>query len=132
MNWLILFEFEGDGINALAQAGGIGPVVENMSEMRATTAARDFGAEHTVRTVFGLFDGFPSSRIGETRPAASGMKLGVGTKENISAAHALVGAGGFGRFVLAGEGWLCAFLAGDIIFIRSELAFPLRIGFLDF
>jgi hypothetical protein len=47
-----LFEFEGDAVQAVAQAGGRGTVVEDVAEMSAATRAENFVPIHPEAIVF--------------------------------------------------------------------------------
>ena len=50
-------EHQRESVHAVAQAGGLRAVVEDVAEMAAAAAAMDFGAQHAEGAVIGLADG---------------------------------------------------------------------------
>ena len=63
-------------VDAVTQAGRFRPVVEDMAEMAAATAAVDFGAQHAVGAVVGLADGV-IERLVKTRPAGAALEFRI-------------------------------------------------------
>ena len=75
-------EFEGDGVDAVALAGGlVGGVVEEVAEVGAAGGAEDFGAGHAVGVVGVEDDAVAGGGGVEGGPAAAGVELGVGVEE---------------------------------------------------
>src|SRR5271154_6479501 len=63
-----------EAVHAIAQAGRLRPVVEDVTEMSATTTAVNFGPQHPERPVFGLAHGV-IERLVETRPAGAAFEF---------------------------------------------------------
>lgn len=85
-------EVERDAVHAVALAGRLGAVVENVAEMTATAAAMDFGPSHKKATVSLVFDRCFERRP-EARPSGSAIEFGVGSEERLAATGAVVHAG---------------------------------------
>jgi hypothetical protein len=64
----------------------------------------------------------------EARPAGARLEFGIGAEQRVAAAYAAVDPSIVQLVVLAGEGRLGAFLAGDRKLLRSELALPFFIA----
>src|SRR6202140_4009305 len=79
-------------IDAVAQAGRAGTVLEDVAEMAVALRAQHFGADHAVADVALLVDMALRRRLGEARPAAAGIELGVGFEQRLSATGAGIGA----------------------------------------
>src|SRR5215831_3025812 len=82
-----LHEAQGDGVNAISEPGRLGPVIEEISEVRVTTTTRYFTfrvtvARHAVSYVL-LGD-----RLPEARPTGARIKLDRGCEQRGAAAHA--------------------------------------------
>src|ERR1700761_2085793 len=75
-------------IDAVAQAGRAGAVVEDVAEMAAALRAQHFGPDHAVADVTLLVDMALGGRRGEARPAAAGIELGVGFEQRLPTASA--------------------------------------------
>src|ERR1700730_12458538 len=67
-------EYQRKAVHAVAQAGRLRSIVENVAEMTAATAAVDFGAQHPKGAVFGLADGIVE-RLITTRPAGAALEF---------------------------------------------------------
>src|SRR5580704_4687479 len=80
-------------IDAVAQAGRAGAVIEDVAEMAAALRAQHFGPHHAVADVALLVDMALGGRRGKARPAAAGIELGVGFEQRLAAAGADIGAG---------------------------------------
>src|SRR6266403_426232 len=63
-------EYKRKAVHAVAQAGRLRPVVEEVTEMAAATAAVNFGARHPEGAVFGLADS-ALERLIKTRPTGA-------------------------------------------------------------
>src|ERR1039457_2301992 len=122
---LLFVEVEGGGVDAVAQAGGLGAVGEDMAEVASAAGTGDLGAHHAVAAVFDLLDVLPVQGIGEAGPAASGVELGIGGEELEAAGGAEIDAGGAGFGVLSGEWPLGTLLAQDAVLLGSERTAPL-------
>src|SRR6185312_7235116 len=75
-------------VDAVAQPGRPGAVGEDMAEMAAAFGAEHRGADHAVADVALLVDMALDRGLGEARPAAAGIELGVGFEQHIAAAGA--------------------------------------------
>src|SRR5712672_3213173 len=64
-------------VHAVAQAGRLRPVVEDVTEMAAAAAAVNFGAQHPKGAVLGLADGV-LERLIEARPAGAAFEFRLG------------------------------------------------------
>ena len=104
-------EIQGRGVHAVTKAGVCGPVGKNMAQVRATLAADGFGARHAMASVNNLGDGTGHGQR-KAGPAATGVKLGTGVKQQVAAAHAVVAAVIPDGIVLAGEGALALDISG--------------------
>ena len=117
-------------INAVAQAGRLGAVVEDVAEMTAAAPAMHLGANHAVAAIDGLAD-IALDRGIEARPARAALELGLGRKQRQVAA----GAGENALAVLlqqrTGAGPLGAMIAQDLILLRCELGTPLGLRLCD-
>src|ERR1700712_817557 len=82
---------QGKTVHAVAQAGRLWPVIEQMAEMAATAAAVDFGPQHPKGPIFGLADRVVE-RLVKTRPAGAALEFGVRGKQRQGAAGAGEGA----------------------------------------
>src|SRR5258705_11837529 len=65
-------------IDAVAQSGRAGPVVEHVAEMAVAFRTKHPGPAHAVTDVALLVDVAVHRRLGKARPAAAGTELGVG------------------------------------------------------
>ncbi len=61
-----------------------------MPQMRTALAAQGFGAHHAERSIDLVVDCRFIQGLIETRPAATGIELGIGGKKRLIAAHAVV------------------------------------------
>src|SRR6478735_5819823 len=117
-------------VHAVAQAGRLRSIVENVTEMAAAAAAVDFGPRHPKGEVFSLADGI-IERLIETRPAGAALEFRLRGEQRQVAA----GAGEDTLAMLleqrARSRPLGALLAQDLILLRRQLRAPFRIGLLD-
>ena len=79
-------------VDAVAQAGRAGAVVEDVAEMAVALRAQHLGADHAVAGIAFLVDMALDRGLGEARPAAAGIELGVGLEQRLAAAGADIGA----------------------------------------
>src|SRR3984893_1694437 len=121
-------ELERCRVHAEALSGGLRTVVKDMAEMRVTSRAQDLGAAHQMTVVLGGADVFGFRRRVKARPSATGVEFGFGVEEQRAAARAAIAPGFFVVPILAAEGRLGAFLAGDAILLRREDGFPFGVG----
>src|SRR5581483_4976483 len=117
-------------VHAIAQAGRLGAVIEDVAEMAAAAAAVDLGSEHAEGAILGLADRI-LERLVEARPASAALEFGVGGEQRQVAA----GAGKDALAMLlqkrARPRPLGALLAQDLVLLRGELRAPLVVGLLD-
>src|SRR3954454_969173 len=123
-------EHEAKAVDAIAQPGWLGSIIEDMAEMAATAAAMHLGPRHAEGAVLGLAERV-FQRLIEARPAGAAFEFGVGRKQRQVAA----GAGEDALAMLleqrARARPLGAFLAQDLILLRRELGTPFGVGLLD-
>ena len=75
-----LCESQSDRIHAIAQAGGPGAIVKNVSAVSLASPARYGGPCHPVADIYTLDDVFLRYRRPEARPAGAGFELGFRTE----------------------------------------------------
>src|SRR6185437_5921417 len=123
-------ELQGGAVHAVAQAGGLGAVREDMAEMAAAARAMDLGPLHQMSVVFARGHG-AGDRLQETRPAGAAFKLRLRLVQRLAAA----GAAKHTLAVLvvegAGAGPLRAMTAQHAVLLRGQPGAPLFIGLLD-
>src|SRR4030088_1976448 len=117
-------------IHAVAQAGRLRPIVEDVTEMAAAAAAVNFGPQHPKGAVFGLADGVVE-RLIKTRAGGAALEFRLRGEQRQVAA----GAGEDALAMLleqrARTRALGALLAQDFILLRRQLRAPFRIGLFD-
>src|SRR6266852_3469205 len=120
-------EHQAKAVDAIAQAGRLRSVVEDMAEMAATAAAMHLGPRHAVGAVLCLAEPI-FQRLVEARPAGAAFEFGVGRKQRQVAA----GAGEDALAMLlqqrARSRPFSAVLAQDLVLLRRQLRAPLGIG----
>src|SRR4051794_13038176 len=123
-------EDQPETVDAVAQSGRLGTVVEDVAEMAAAAPAMHLGPEHAKGAILGLAD-IALDRLVEARPARAALEFGVGGEQRQVAA----GAGEDALAVLleqrAGARPLGALLAQDLILLRGELGTPFGVRLLD-
>ena len=122
---------DGGGIDAVAQAGWLGAVGENVAEVASAARAGDLNAAHAPAIIFVLGDGFGVFRNGEAGPSAAGVEFGVAAEEHRPATCAHVFAGGVILCQRSGKGALGAFLAEDVVLLGRKPLTPFRIAELE-
>src|SRR5262249_12667856 len=75
-------EFQRDTVDAVAQMGWWGPIVENVAKMAAAAAAMDLVSNHTVASIRLALDR-AGQWIVETWPAGSALELHFGNKQRL-------------------------------------------------
>src|SRR5216683_6357488 len=90
-------------VDAVAKAGRVRAVVEDVTKVAAAVGAGDLGPDHEKASVLVFLDGGTLRRRVEARPAAVGVEFGLGLKELRAAAGAQVSTRCRGVPVLAGE-----------------------------
>src|SRR5665647_2688187 len=123
-------EHQREAVHAVAQAGRLRSIVEDVAEMTAAAAAVNFGPQHPEGAVFGLADGV-LERLIETRPAGAAFEFSLGGEQRQIAA----GAGEDALAMLleqrARARAFGAFLAQDLVLLRRQLRAPFRVGLFD-
>src|SRR5437016_1522564 len=92
--WLVLlpgFEIKRCGVDAVAQAGGLGAILEDVPEMPATAPAGYLGPDHAVAGVDVKLHVLQVDRLREARPPGPGVELDARIEEHGAAACATVG-----------------------------------------
>ena len=126
------FEVQCDGVDAIAHAGCLSwAVIEEVAKVRSAILAYDFGARHEERTVLVQFDVFSIHRLVEAGPAGTGVKFGIRGKERLAAGDTLVHALLVIVIQCAGEGPLRSFQTTDLVLLRGQLLFPVRLGLIS-
>src|ERR1700716_2183749 len=117
-------------VHAVAQAGRLRPIGEDVTEMAAAAAAVNFGPQHPKGAVFGLADGV-LERLVKAWPAGAALEFRLRGEQRQVAA----GAGEDALAMLleqrARTRALGALLAQDFILLRRQLRAPFRIGLFD-
>src|SRR5947207_11164810 len=85
----MLFELQRDAVQAVAQSGRRRAIVENVTEMRAATRAKNFIALHAETVVFHGRDDPGDKRFGKTGPASAGFELRVAREQQRVASGAM-------------------------------------------
>src|SRR6202166_1921722 len=117
-------------VHAIAQAGRLWPVVEDVAEMAAAAAAMDLGPQHAEGAVLSLADGI-FQRLIEARPAGAALEFRLRGEQRQVAAGA--GEDALAMFLeqRARARPFGALLAQDLVLLRRQLRAPFRIGLLD-
>ena len=80
-------ENQSEAIHAIAQAGRLRSIVENVPEMTATTVAMHLGADHAEGAILSRPDSV-FQRLIEARPAGAALILGLGREKRMIATSA--------------------------------------------
>src|SRR5207245_1160217 len=124
-------QLERAGVDAEALPGGVGAVVEDVSEVPAATLADDLGALHEKAVVGAELDVLGVLGFVEAGPAGARLKLGPGVEELGAAPRTGVRPVLVGIHVLAGERSLGALLAEHVVLLGGQLRLPLLFCLLD-
>lgn len=116
-------EAEGSGVDAVAFAGGLRAVVENVAEVGIGTGAADLVADHSVGVVgadfySGVLDGF-----GETGPAGAGIEFILGAEQGFTTDDGYVDTFFLVVEVFVFEGGFRAIFHGHAILHGGEFVF---------
>src|ERR1700722_685369 len=119
-----------ESVHAVAQAGRLRPIVENVTEVTTAAAAVNFGPQYPEGAIFMLAHRVVE-RLPKTRPAGAALKFRCrGEQRQIAA-----GAGEDALAMLlekrARPRAFGAFLAQDFILLRRQLRAPFRVGLFD-
>ena len=112
-------EFERGGVDAIAEAGWCGAIVEDMAEVGFALAAQDFGPPHEEAVVGLVSDLALVYGYGEAWPPCSRIKLSLGTEQLVAATDALVDTGLMVVPVGARVGSLGSLLSGYVKMFRG-------------
>src|SRR5579872_89680 len=99
--------------------------------MAVAARAEHLGADHAVAEIALLVDMAFPCRLGEARPTATGIELGIGLKQRLSAAGADIGAPPVLMLIFAGERPLGRLLAQHRVLHRRQLLAPLGLAFFN-
>src|SRR5690606_20537486 len=119
-------ELERHAVHAVALAGRLRAVVEDMAEMAAAARAMHLGADHAEAVIRGGGNRILARRP-EAGPAATGVELGVGIEQHLAAAGAEETARPEFAVERAGMRPLGGMLAQHGILFRRQSAPPLRV-----
>src|ERR1039457_6990039 len=103
---LALHEVERGRVHAVAQAGGLGAVIEEVAQVRVTLDAPHLRALHADAAVGVDLDVLFGNGRPEAGPAGARVELSLRAEQGILAAHATENPLGVQLPVLAGEGAL--------------------------
>lgn len=118
-------EFQGYGVDAVAEAGWCGAVVEDVAEVGFALVAQDFGSPHEEGVV-GLVSNLALVYgCREAWPASSRIKLSLRTEQVVAATDALVDAELMVVPARARVGSLGTLLSGYVKLFRGQLPLPL-------
>lgn len=119
------------GVDAIAQAGWLGAVGEDVAEVGIADVAGDLDTNHAMTVVSVVSDHGLGLRLGEGWPTRSAVKFFGGIEKRDVAA----GAGVFSSFDQAahfGAEWhFGSVLTSDAILIRCQLRLPFFVCFFD-
>src|SRR5487761_2056331 len=128
---LSLLELERGGVHAIAEAGGLGAVVEDVAQVAATAGAEDFGAGDAGRVIGTLDDAAGLDGRPEAGPAGARFEFRRGTKQRVPAGRTDINS----LLVIiqqsAGEGRFRAGVAQDVVSGRGEKGAPFGVRFRD-
>src|SRR5579862_9322199 len=125
-------EAKSQRVHAIAQTGGFGAVIEDVTEMRVAEGADDFVAAHSKTQIYFCGDVFFGDGRPEAGPAGSRVEFRIGAKERVGAADATVKAGVVVVVIGAAEGALGVGFARYVKFIRAERFAPVHVTFHHF
>src|SRR5271168_4607969 len=117
-------------VHAVAQAGRLGAIVEDVAQVPATAAAEHLGARHSVAVVLPLEDGVVH-RFPEARPAGAAVEFGRRREQGLAAARAPEGPGTVLVVEWAAVRSLGARRPKHVILLRGQEVPPLLVGVVD-
>jgi hypothetical protein len=124
-------EFQRHAVHAIAQAGRLRAVVEDVAEMAAAAMARDRSPRHAERAVGRFVDRLVERRP-KARPAGAAFEFGLRREQRKVAAGTGERAVAMLLEQFAGERPLGAFLAQHVVLGRRQKLVPLLVGVGDF
>jgi hypothetical protein len=119
------FQADANGIDAVPKVGGGRAVGKDMTYVRATGTAADFGADHAVRHIPNFLHDVFGYRIKIAGPSASGIKLCIRTEQRSIATNTMVDAVVLRIRIFSGEGGLGAAFHTDPELLRGQFGFPI-------
>ena len=129
---LCRLELQGDAVHAVAQAGRLRAILENVAEVAAATGAVDLGAGLEEAAVRGGADVGGIDRRPEARPASAGVEFLRGVEKGQPTGRADEDTLLVNVVQRAGEGPLGAVLAQHVELLGREDLLPLVFGLDDF
>lgn len=96
-------ELQGDGINAIAEAGRAWAIRKDVLEMSAAGTAQDFGPGHSVAAVLLGLDILARKGIVKAGPPGSRIELCIRVTQFVTAGHESIDAGFFGVVIFTRE-----------------------------
>lgn len=103
-----------------------------MPEVCVTVAAQQFDPAHASAIVRALYNvGFLEFRV-KAGPAATGIELAAGIKQDLIAAHTMIISTVPAFFVLTCERRFGSSLPGDAVLFRCKLLFPFLLSLVNF
>src|SRR5665213_2286513 len=122
-------------VHAIAKAGRLRPIIEDVTQMRIATRTGNRGARYEHGRVADLRHIEFRDRLPEARPAGAGIEFGPGVVERGVAADAAIESVTFRLRIFAGEGLfgisLARYRKGERL-VALELRLPLRVCLHDF
>src|SRR4051794_40620567 len=120
-------KIERHAVHAVALAGRLRTVVENVAEMAAAAAAMNFGARHEKTAVGVGFDRLVERRR-KARPSGATVELGVRREKRLTATGAVIDPGAVLLIEGARSGTFGAVLPQHPVLRRRELTPPLLLA----
>src|SRR5215813_8615138 len=130
-NSFVFIELQRSGIDTIAEMSRLRSVIEDVTEMRAAFAARDFNSPHHEAIIVFGFDIFFGNGSPKARPAGAGIELGIGREKLIATAGASIHSLFVMIPIFAGEGSFGALLSADGVLLGCQLLLPLIFAFFD-
>src|ERR1700694_3986809 len=122
---LFRLQLERCRVDAVAQSGRAGTILEYVAEVAVALRAKYFVPDHAVADVALFVDMALRGRRGKARPAAAGIEFCVRFEQRLPAAGAGVGARPLLMLVFAGERPFGRLLAQHRILRRRQFPEPL-------
>jgi hypothetical protein len=120
-----LCKSHGHGIHAIAQAGGLWPIIKNVPQVCVAKAAGNCRADHAQARVHGFSYVFFCDRLPKARPTSARFKFRAGIKESRIAADTTEYTLSVVVRVLVGEGAFSPRVPCDFKGNWTELFLPL-------
>src|SRR5882724_8185573 len=129
--FLLIREDERFGVDAISQASGGGPVIENMAEMAVAASAQNLRADHAVAAVCMRDNVLLGHKLEEAGPAGAGVELAMGGEQGQPTADTAVDPLALVVQERAAERSLSALATSNLKLFGCELMTPLRVGLDD-